>query len=206
MSNSNTVTLPREVVERVLHALWNTAHGEPCFSKNVRDSMAALRAALVDQPDAIITTSVPTGWKLVPVEPTIAMLCDAVMEWEGQAVYKVMSASGLRKLEEQATDGYRAMLAAAPQPPELEKPPSLFPLPADLYDSKDWRCGTYSERVEWLHTMYESAKEQIAALEKPQPEPTPYLWYDPKNGDTWTQEAIDEGFAPTDNLIALYTK
>lgn len=44
---------------------------------------------------------------------------------------------------------------------------SEYPLPADLYDSKDWRCGTYAERVEWLHTMYEDAKEQIAALEQP---------------------------------------
>lgn len=38
-----------------------------------------------------------------------------------------------------------------------------------------------------------------------QPDHTLYLWYDPKNGDTWTQEAVDEGFA---RLIALslYTK
>ena len=40
----------------------------------------------------------------------------------------------------------------------------------------------------------------------PQPDPTPYLWYDPENGDTWTQEAVDEGFCVTDSLIPLYTK
>ena len=39
-----------------------------------------------------------------------------------------------------------------------------------------------------------------------QPDPAPYLWYDPRNGDTWTQEAIDEGFCATDGLIPLYTK
>ena len=39
-----------------------------------------------------------------------------------------------------------------------------------------------------------------------QPHPTPYLWYDPRNGDTWTQEAVDEGFCVTDNLIPLYSK
>lgn len=50
---------------------------------------------------------------------------------------------------------------------------SEYPLPTDLYDSKDWRCGTYAERVEWLHTMYEAAKEQIAALEQPQGERRP---------------------------------
>ena len=37
-----------------------------------------------------------------------------------------------------------------------------------------------------------------------QPDPAPYLWYDPENGDTWTQDAVDEGFCVTDNLIPLY--
>lgn len=43
-------------------------------------------------------------------------------------------------------------------------------------------------------------------IEHPQPDTAPYLWYDPENGDTWTQEAIDEGFCATDGLIPLYTK
>ena len=43
-----------------------------------------------------------------------------------------------------------------------------------------------------------------AAME--QPEPTPYLWYDPENGDTWTQEAINDCCCPPDGLIPLYTK
>ena len=41
---------------------------------------------------------------------------------------------------------------------------------------------------------------------KPQPKPTPYLYYDPDNGDTWTQEAINDGCCLPDGLIALYTK
>lgn len=41
-----------------------------------------------------------------------------------------------------------------------------YPLDLDLYDSKDWRCGSYAERIEWLHTMYESAREWIAELEQ----------------------------------------
>lgn len=45
-----------------------------------------------------------------------------------------------------------------------------------------------------------------SALEQPQPDPAPYLYYDPANGDTWTQEAINDGFCPPDGLIALYTK
>lgn len=45
-----------------------------------------------------------------------------------------------------------------------------------------------------------------AALEQPQGEQEPYLYYDPNNGDTWTQEAINDGCHPPDSLIALYTK
>ena len=95
---------------------------------------------------------------------------------------------------------------ARQKPPVVEQPPKLHPLPSDLYDSKDWRSGTYAERVEWLHTMYESAKEQIAELERPRPGAAPYLYYDPANGDTWTNEAINDGCCPPDGLIALYTK
>ena len=45
-----------------------------------------------------------------------------------------------------------------------------------------------------------------AALEQPKSNPVPYLWYDPENGDTLTQEAINDGCCPPDDLIALYTK
>ena len=53
--------------------------------------------------------------------------------------------------------------------------------------------------------QFDAARDALrAAME--QPDPSPYLWYDPENGDTWTQEAIDEGFCATDSLIPLYTK
>lgn len=52
---------------------------------------------------------------------------------------------------------------------------------------------------------FDAARDALrAAME--QPDQDPYLWYDPENGDTWTQEAIDEGFCATDSLIPLYTK
>jgi hypothetical protein len=38
--------------------------------------------------------------------------------------------------------------------------PQSYPLPDDLYDSKDWCQGNYASRVEWLHTMYENAKRE----------------------------------------------
>ena len=53
--------------------------------------------------------------------------------------------------------------------------------------------------------QFDAARDALrAAMEKP--DPAPYLWYDPENGDTWTQEAVDEGFCATDSLIPLYTK
>jgi hypothetical protein len=40
-------------------------------------------------------------------------------------------------------------------------------LPTELFEgSKDWREGNTVERVEWLLTMYASAKEEVARLEK----------------------------------------
>lgn len=51
---------------------------------------------------------VPAGWKLVPVEPTRDMLTT----WIKAPVVSNTTAPGL----------YRAMLAAAPQPPVVEQP------------------------------------------------------------------------------------
>ena len=59
-------------------------------------------------------------------------------------------------------------------------------------------------------TKYQPQLEDVAmyelraALEQPQPDP--YLYYDPENGDTWTQEAINDGCCLPDGLIPLYTK
>ena len=37
-------------------------------------------------------------------------------------------------------------------------------LAASWYDSKDWREGSYSDRIEWLHLMYANAKQEIERL------------------------------------------
>lgn len=42
---------------------------------------------------------------------------------------------------------------------------SQFPeLSDDLFNSKDWRDSDYAGRVEWLLTMYLSAKEEVQNL------------------------------------------
>lgn len=39
-------------------------------------------------------------------------------------------------------------------------------LPTELFDgSKDWREGSLAERVEWLLSMYASAKQEVDRLE-----------------------------------------
>ena len=53
--------------------------------------------------------------------------------------------------------------------------------------------------------QFDAARAALrAAME--QTNQVPYLYYDPENGDTWTQEAINDGFRLPDGLIALYTK
>lgn len=48
---------------------------------------------------------------------------------------------------------------------EIERIQEL--LPTELFEgSKDWREGSPAERVEWLLSMYQSAKEEVDRLEK----------------------------------------
>jgi hypothetical protein len=48
---------------------------------------------------------------------------------------------------------------------EIERIQEL--LPTELFEgSKDWREGSPAERVEWLLSMYASAREEVARLER----------------------------------------
>jgi hypothetical protein len=48
---------------------------------------------------------------------------------------------------------------------EIERIQEL--LPTELFEgSKDWREGSVADRVEWLLSMYASAKEEVERLEK----------------------------------------
>lgn len=154
MSNSKTITLQRDLVGAVIAIITDseTSAGQ----QFIKECWAVdILVEAMKQPDASITTSVPAGWKLVPVGPNVEM-----MDAGGAATRRCYQ--HLNKDEVMCSYVYRHMLAASPQPPALGRPQSNTP--------------------------------------------TPYLWYDPKNGDTWTQEAIDEGFCATDSLIPLYTK
>jgi hypothetical protein len=39
-----------------------------------------------------------------------------------------------------------------------------YPLPDDLFDSKDWRDADYAGRVAWLHQRYTERKKEIEDL------------------------------------------
>ena len=108
---NETITLPRSVVEQALLSLRIDD------LSLVRESVAALHAALEQpQPDTGIPASVPPGWKLVPVEPVSPMLTQAQMHSEIGAYIAANWAGAYDCFKE----FYRAMLAAAPQPPVVE--------------------------------------------------------------------------------------
>jgi len=101
---TNTITLPRSVVEQALDLVHYLEALNSSTRQQKMDLICALRAAL-EQPDhpGQHLDMVPAGWKLVPVEPTEDML--AAVAWPGCA----------------ATD-WEHMLAAAPQPPVVKQP------------------------------------------------------------------------------------
>ena len=109
---TDTITLPRSVVEQALEAL-----DEIAWSNNTRrqsdradDARIVLRAALEqpqDHPEQHLDM-VPEGWKLVPVEPTDDMLYDI------QEYSHILPPRGKRI--------WAHMLNAAPQPPVVEQP------------------------------------------------------------------------------------
>lgn len=82
---------------------------------------------------APVAQVVPEGWQLVPVEPSDAMLEEAVFLAAAENVPALLSA--LRKI-------YRAMLSAAPQPPVVKDSLTTQPPPTATEDAKDagrWR-------------------------------------------------------------------
>lgn len=81
----------------------------------------AVQADTAQEPGAGIPVSVPTGWKLVPMEPTAAML-DAAFDTE-----VVHTEWGVDAFVENTAEVYGAMLAAAPEAPAQQKPVAHLP-------------------------------------------------------------------------------
>ena len=178
------VTLPREVMEQALKALENTSPlGFNMESdKKFYAAIVALRSAL-EQPQ-------------VQQEP----------------VAGVVIRDGLPcLLQDRHIKSTDHRVYTHPQP--AQKPltdDQVLKAVRHLYQS-DLPVGMgFSDDLDVARAVLEAAPqpqttEQSSAVQS-QVERVPYLWYDPENGDTWTQEAVDEGFCATDSLIPLYTK
>lgn len=102
------------------------------MSKQIEEVMALVNAYAamqgvepydkqIDAHDAIeakLRELLPEGFVLVPVLPTETMLKAAVMNAEGDAVYKSLEERWLKEEEQKYGDVYCAMLSAAPKTPE----------------------------------------------------------------------------------------
>lgn len=123
------VTLQREVVEKALERLEDNIsydfNGNPYEESDelMHTAAANLRAAL-EQPDTEITTSLPAGWKLVPVEPTHDMQEAGIgAHYEAEKKMQEPNAwepGGFAKRKVRASHVYRAMISAAPEPQNIK--------------------------------------------------------------------------------------
>ena len=60
-------------------------------------------------------------------------------------------------------------------------------LPTELFeDSKDWREGSLSERVEWLLSMYQSSHEDVLRLEQDVDDLKMGRYYPAEEFDKWS--------------------
>lgn len=150
------VTLPREVVKRALAAL---------DAEDPYRAAIALRAALEQPQNHVpdVGNMVQAGWKLVPIEPTEAM--------HQAAVRAIMHCTGNDDFPPAV---YRAMLAAAPQPPTTEQYSAVEQSQAEqkprfFYDEED--------ALLWTPEEAQYGPEGMTALyTHPQPQQEPVAW------------------------------
>lgn len=97
-----------------------TEGGEATFA--AADKLARAQIALIAHIDTLLQCArsagdaVPAGFKLVPVEPTMAMV--AALAFKGDELMAI----GHSLISKEVMDDYAAMLAAAPAPGNTEKP------------------------------------------------------------------------------------
>lgn len=111
------VLIDRSVLEQALKALEKAdrINGYRNNWAEVRSLIAALKRS-----DIGIPTSVPTGWKLVPVEPTPEMKSAGAFAAARANAVSYRPVCVYIPVDAMALMSYRAMLAAAPQQPLCE--------------------------------------------------------------------------------------
>lgn len=208
------VTLPREVVERMIENMKSIVGDSGYDRMLTRESEQILRAAL-DQPQNHVSDAgniVPAGWRLVPVEPTRDMLTT----WIKAPVVSNTTTPGL----------YRSMLAAAPQPPTTEESsvaqpqanqPAMTPIAQRKLDSlltEGYTISGYSVYHERKHQhgfvtgagLVGWWKPEGMEYPQPQSEQEPVAWMDAETRVLYCHDTskVDRhlGFKPTVPLYA----
>lgn len=137
----------RDTLEFLNHhsKYWNTGTEHPALvAERGRDTITALRAEI----ERLEAAEPVSGWKLVPVEPTLEMLVAAGRE--DDAAFAGGSTHGARP-----EDLWAAMLDAAPSPPaaipaltmdELERQ-----VPPQLYTDDD--RGAFMSGARWAYAL-----------------------------------------------------
>lgn len=104
------------------------------------------------------------------IADSLAQERDRLIESERQARHDERCAMSYLNEVREIVGGadFPEMVRRVRQAKEAHPPTKAYPLPGTLYPgSKDWVQGSYCDRVEWLHRMYQSAKEQLEALLDP---------------------------------------
>lgn len=178
MSKNEMIMLPREVVDLALEAVTAAMSGGP-YKHRCSDAIDALRKALEQQQNK--------------QEPMRKMyVCNSC-----QFPYADQPPSQCDCLGDETYT--EAWLCTSPKPRRT-------PLTDECIDAiaESMPGGLDGFLNGWGWRQFARAVLEFAP--QPQSDATPYLCYDPHNGDTWTQEAINDGCCPPDGLIALYTK
>lgn len=172
-----------------------------------------------EQPDTALPASVPTGWQLVSVEPTPEMV-EAIVAYSGKCFTDAFD-------RDDFLVDYRAMLAAAPQPPVVKQEPvawaDLKAWESERYDAHDVFSGSSVQGWTPLYThpqnlLCKSNQARLATLwgyvkEQPQVEQEPVAWMYDWDADgapvrDWVSRDYGEAHSPTNgchNIRPLYT-
>lgn len=181
-----TCRMTIEIAERDGIPEWTPAIGIECAISNLRDDAARLRDGsytplqIADDLDVIANDlgkcksltqqEQPNPWKDAVIEQLVVH--HAIQPEHNsdpvKAVHDLLCISNDMALDPLVSSAAQALIDRGRKEAQQEQEPAQeqYPLPDSLYPgSKDWQAGSYKERVEWLHLMYESERLESIRLE-----------------------------------------
>lgn len=194
MSKNEIIMLPREVVEQALEA-W--ARGCPPDCKDGMTDSGGVHpwgeAALIECPSCQAVEALRAALERPQRKLTQLDISDSALLGNIESPFNAcMHQEHCKRWK--AKDGADSSLRAAVQQAcdWISEEPGRRPISA----------GRLLAIL--INALSEAPKPPV--VENMHTNHDPYLYYDPESGDTWTQEAIDDGLRQSDGLIALYTK